>query len=55
MDIYEIQGEVNFHYADPDPEICRCRGNGWILSTWDVYVKCTFHRPSGESPEADPS
>jgi hypothetical protein len=50
-----------------DPQECACAGSGWILSSCDVWAKCSRHydgqprpdrrpekRPPGNSTEGDP-
>jgi hypothetical protein len=39
-------------YSNQDPEVCPCRGNGWILSDLDTWVQCPLH-PQGPHPEMD--
>jgi hypothetical protein len=49
VDIYDITGEVNFHYADEDAAECGCQGRGWLLTPYDTWVRCSMH--SGPHPE----
>ena len=39
------------HEMDPDPDICICRGSGWILSNIDTWHPCWVHK--GSHPEDD--
>lgn len=34
-----------------DPEQCACGGRGWILSSCDVWEKCSRHYSGQEHPE----
>jgi len=35
----------------PDPDDCACNGSGWILSSCDVWEKCSVHYDGQEHPE----
>jgi len=37
--------------SEEDPKDCACYGGGWILSDWDVWVKCPLHYKGGPDPE----
>ena len=34
-----------------DPLKCRCRGGGWSLSDYDVWLKCPAHNIGQKNPE----
>jgi hypothetical protein len=34
-----------------DPDKCRCRGGGWILSDWDTWHQCPEHFNGQRHPE----
>lgn len=34
-----------------DPDECACNGSGWILSSCDVWEKCSRHYDGQEHPE----
>jgi len=38
-------------WADESPEICGCRGRGWMLSDLDTWHKCCVHQ--GPHPMED--
>lgn len=38
-------------FSEEDPKDCGCRGCGWILSDWDVWVRCPLHYKGGPDPE----
>ena len=38
--------------VDSDPNICLCRGTGWMLSDWDTEHMCPAHYAGQMSPES---
>lgn len=36
--------------SDPDEDVCRCKGRGWILSPKDVWHKCEYHYDGQKRP-----
>ena len=36
--------------AHPDPELCCCRGRGWVGTNYDTWIECPCHR-GREHPE----
>lgn len=51
MNMYEAYyREVEMKlWADPNPEVCRCGGRGWVLSDLDTWHSCPYH--DGPHPE----
>lgn len=42
------------YWADPDPNNCRCRGCGYVLSEVDTWHECPYHYKKGQRhPEDD--
>lgn len=43
--------------AHHDPEVCECRGGGWMLSPWDTWNPCPAHpgMPHPEDYQDDPN
>ena len=42
-----LQAAVNQSVQEettPEPELCSCRGYGWILSDYDSWHECRFHK-----------
>ncbi len=42
------------YWADPDPEICDCRGSGYALSEVDTWHECPIHYNGQIHPESYP-
>lgn len=40
------------YHSSEDISLCACKGTGWILSPFDVWVKCPVHS-SSQHPEED--
>lgn len=39
------------HWAEPDPQDCRCKGHGWALSEVDTWHKCPLHYKGQTHPD----
>ena len=46
----EIAAEIQWA-THADPLKCRCRGGGWSLSDYDVWLKCPAHNIGQSNPE----
>ena len=49
----ESMSEYAFNTSDPDPDLCRCHGRGWILTGFDVAVECPCHYNGQTHPEEE--
>ena len=47
----EVAAISRGYVSEEDPRDCPCRGCGWILSDWDVWVTCPLHYKGGPDPE----
>lgn len=39
------------YWSDENPNNCRCRGSGWVLSELDTWHKCPVHFKNQIHPE----
>jgi hypothetical protein len=49
----EAVAEWGRNVSAPLPDECRCRGGGWMLHDYDVWVSCRFHYNGQPHPEFD--
>lgn len=43
--------EWRVNAATEDPATCPCKGSGWMLHDYDVWVKCLVHHTDQPHPE----
>ncbi|MBW2635999.1 MAG: hypothetical protein JRC86_00485 [Deltaproteobacteria bacterium] len=38
-------------YSSPEPEDCRCGGEGWVGTDYDTWLHCPYHYTGQLHPE----